>query len=758
MNAAAIPTELKAKPRWLVWKGQLTEKGKLTKVPYQATDPTQKASSTDPTTWTDFDTAQEAVIAREADGAGYALGDGTVGADLDKCIDPVTGTLEPWAQEIIQALASYTEYSPSGRGVHILAKGSLPPHGRKKGPVEMYDSGRFFTITGRRVPGTPPTVEERTSALHCVHEKVFGPQGKKAPAQPPLVDERDPSQPDEPTESDAGLIERAKAAKNGAKFIKLWSGDWSDYSSQSEADLALCHILAFWTNRAGQRIDRLFRQSGLMREKWDQPHYAGGETYGAHTVALALDGQPTTTSSAANHHPADLTDIGNARRFVELHHDVRYDHTRRRWYLYRPEHWWEPDRTGEVHERAKAVVYDRFHTALECTDDSRRAGLVRWAVRSAQHERIKAMLALASNDPAVAILGDAWNPDPLLLGVANGVVDLRTGRFRPGLPEDLITRASTVSFNADATCPRWERFLLEIFSGDTQLVQYIQRALGYSLTARTSEQVLFLNYGTGANGKTTLFNAIQSVLGHYALNLPFTALEKRRGGSIPNDLAMLPGARFVTASETNEGTRLNEGLIKALTGCDPITARFLYGEFFTFQPVAKFWLAVNHKPGVQDDTHGFWRRIHLIPYTQQFPPDDRLSGQLLAEREGILRWLVEGALLWQRDGLTPPESVLAATKNYQQESDLVGQFVEERCALDSSATARANLLYLAFTSWCEAQGIGSGSPDRLSGKAFGSRMSARFDKDHDREGCFYKGISLVVNAEPVTPDFGGVDS
>jgi len=756
INIAEIPAELKPLPRWVVWRYELDEDGRPTKVPYRPSDPTRRASSTDPKSWSDFETALAVVARGGADGIGFVLGAGIVGIDLDKCVDPITGTLETWAREIVETVSSYTESSPSGRGIHLLAIGSLPPRGRKKGPVEMYESARFFTMTGNRVPGTPATIEDRTDALQRVHEKVFGVRGAKASSKSTHKQRGAPERDNAAGQSDRDLLDRAKSAKNGQKFTRLWGGDWTDYPSQSEADLALCQMLAFWTNGDDARIDSLFRRSGLMREKWDEKHFSGGETYGEHTVALAVENL-STAASAVTPDPLDRTDLGNATRFAAKYPDVRYDHVRRHWYIFRDGLWWVVDAVGEVYELAKGVIRARMSEVTRGIGPEEAAQFLKWAIRSAQRERIAAMLALAQYVPTIADTGTGWNPDPLLLGVANGVVDLRTGQLRAGLPDDRITKSVSVAFSASTACPRWERFLLEVFGGNHDLVRYMQRALGYSITGQTSEQVLFINFGEGANGKSTLFNAVHSVVGGYALNLPFTALEKGRSASIPNDLATLPGARFVTASETNEGTRLNEGLIKALTGCDPITARFLYGEFFTFIPVAKYWLAVNHKPVVQDTSHGFWRRIHLIPYTQQFPRDERLAGQLLAEREGILRWLVEGALLWQRDGLNPPESVQVATRTYKEESDLVTQFVEERCLRDTSSTVQASFLYRAFVEWCETQGYDSKSPEWLGSKAFGTRVSGILPKHHTRAGWVYDGLRLVVGIAPDDDPVAGFD-
>jgi putative DNA primase/helicase len=240
-------------------------------------------------------------------------------------------------------------------------------------------------------------------------------------------------------------------------------------------------------------------------------------------------------------------------------------------------------------------------------------------------------------------------------------------------------------FDPRAGCPQWLKFLNDIFGGENDLIGYVYRAVGYCLTGDTTEQVAFLCYGSGANGKSTFLDVLRYVLGDYAYNLPFSTFELKARSSIPNDVAALPRRRFVTALETNESAPLNEARLKLLTGCDPVSARLLYREFFTFIPTAKFWLATNHKPEVVDDSPGFWRRIRLIPFLQQFVGDSAdkdLLCKLKAEASGILRWALEGCLAWQREGLCLPNVVQAASQAYREENDHIGEFLDERCTLD----------------------------------------------------------------------------
>jgi putative DNA primase/helicase len=357
----------------------------------------------------------------------------------------------------------------------------------------------------------------------------------------------------------------------------------------------------------------------------------------------------------------------------------------------------------------------------------------KWAIKSESRYGIEATLKLAQSELPVADDGADWDSDPMLLGVRNGVVDLTTGELRSGKQSDRITLHSEVDFEATAKCPRFGQFLKEVFC-DRELIVFVQKAIGYSLTGKTSEQVLFLCHGTGANGKSTFFDVLRFVFGGYACNLPFSAFELKGRSDIPNEIAAIAQKRFVTAVETNESAQLNEARIKALTGSDPITARFLYHEFFEFEPTGKFWLAFNHRPTVSDDSPGFWRRIRLIPFTQSFPEDRRdpaLISKLKAEAAGILNWAVQGALMWQAEGLKAPVVVIQQSENYREESDALGEFIENCCVISWDSQVTAKDLWSEYRSW------EMDNNDRpMDRRAFSERMKSRGFKriraGHDR--------------------------
>ncbi len=437
--------------------------------------------------------------------------------------------------------------------------------------------------------------------------------------------------------------------------------------------------------------------------------------------------------------PFALTEAGAAESFVSARGDeVRYDHRRSRWLVWCG-HRFVPDVDGAVTRVVLAHVREQQHRALDVADGAERQKQGEHWRKFDRRGPLDNLLALAKVLPPVADAGDSWDTDPLVLDVRNGVVDLRTGLLRTGLPDDRITMSTGVPFVSTATCPRWEQFLVEVFAGDEDLVRFVQRAVGYSILGVTSEQCLFVLYGTGANGKSTFVSTLKSVLGDYAWNMPFSTIELRDRTSIPNDLAALVGRRFVIASETNDGARLNEARVKALTGCDPVTARFLHQEFFTFEPVAKFWLSVNHKPVVRDDSHGFWRRIRLIPFTRRFPAHPTLADELRSEASGILSWAVRGCLQWQQEGLNPPAVIATATQDYARDSDVLMAFVDEACELESGAEVSASELFQHYKQWADRNGLNE--RERLSATVFGRKLSERFERRHTRHGKVYSGIA-----------------
>jgi putative DNA primase/helicase len=420
----------------------------------------------------------------------------------------------------------------------------------------------------------------------------------------------------------------------------------------------------------------------------------------------------------------NLTDLGNAKRLVaHFGNDVRYVPPWKRWLVWDGQRW-VFDESGDIHRAAKETVKRIYAEAANADSSGDRKGLADHAKQSEAAGRFDAMIKLAKTEPGIPVMPDELDTAPFLLNVLNGTLDLRTGELRPHRREDFITKLAPVEYDSDAKCPMFMEFLAQITGGDEGLQHFIQRAIGYSLTGDTSEQVLFIPYGTGANGKTTLLNLVHEILDDYALQTPTDTLVRKRERSATNDLARLRGARFVVATEVAEDGRLDEVMVKQVTGGDMVTARFLHKEFFQFRPECKIFLVTNHKPEIRGSDEGIWRRVMLIPFEVRIQEEDRdkhLPEKLRKELPGILAWAVRGCLAWQKDGLAPPEKVRAATADYRAESDWMSAFLEEKCVRKDGAETQAGKLYGAFGTWWPPD-EGDDEGDLPTQKQFGRRL------------------------------------
>jgi putative DNA primase/helicase len=414
------------------------------------------------------------------------------------------------------------------------------------------------------------------------------------------------------------------------------------------------------------------------------------------------------------------TDYGNAERLVAQHgRDLRYCHPFKRWYCWDGNRWRADDSGGPV-RAAKLTVRSIYSEASDLEDGAERKSTSAWAKESESNSRIRAMLSLAASEADVVVLPDELDWDPWALNCTNGTLDLRTGKLGRHDRGDLITHLCPVAYDPAASAPTWHKFLQRVFDDDAELIEFLQRAVGYSLTGMTGEECLFVPYGTGANGKSKFLGALHTLLAGYAKQVPRDTLMAKRAGGIPNDLAALAGVRFATAIETGQRRHLDEEIVKQLTGGELVPARFLHGEFFEFKPVVKIWLATNHRPQITGTDDGIWRRIRLVPFNVTIPEDERdqrLAAKLEAELPGILAWAVEGCLAWQREGLKPPAAVTAATDAYRREEDVLGEFLDQRCVISGPAYAYAKELHDAYAEFTGDR--------RMTQKAFGALLRDR---------------------------------
>lgn len=457
---------------------------------------------------------------------------------------------------------------------------------------------------------------------------------------------------------------------------------------------------------------------------------ANGHGAGGRISAFVFGDKPT-----GGH---QLTDMGNAERFIDGHgEDCRFCYTWQSWLVFDGKRW-IPDAAAAAEARAKATARAIYHEAAEAGDLEEAKAIAKWAASSQRKDRLQAMLWVARSD--LAIEPEDLDANPWLLNVDNGTVDLRTGDLLPHNRADLLTFLNPIQYDPDATCPRWESFLIRIFERDFKVIDYIRRLAGYCLTGVIAEQVLPIAYGKGANGKSTLFAVLQGILGPYAMKAPSDLLMMRRP-SHPTELADLAGKRLVVAVETGEDGKLNETLVKELTGGDRIRARRMRENFWEFEPTHKVLLATNHRPKVKGTDHAIWRRLQLIPFNVAIPRDEQdpsILAKFKREYPGILAWAVRGCLEWRRDGLNPPANVALETERYRASQDIIGDFLGEHCVTGSpDFKVKSAVLYAAYRTFMEA----SGEQPR-NHAAFGEAMTERGFERYTNNGTWYRGIGL----------------
>jgi putative DNA primase/helicase len=643
-----IPSELQARPTWLTWNYEARD-GKQTKIPIDV-HTGKLASTTNPETWATF---QEAVTKRNgAAGLGFVFdGSGICGIDLDKCRDPKTGEIQSWAQEIIRALDSYTEISPSGTGVHIILRGKLPAGGNRKGHIEMYDRGRFFCMTGNHLEGTPATVEDRQSELCVLHSRTFGKQKDET--------KNNGHRPQGFELGDEEILDKARNAANGAKFRALFdAGEWEGYPSQSEADSALCMMLAFYCGKDEARVDRLFRRSALMREKWDSKR--ADSTYGAETVhracAKATDTYtPKSKPAAAATDPAEdlgtpLPEVGLVKRLADsiLKRDHFAQDVGGSLYVYQ---------AGFYHQRGEEHVRRCVKRQLEDWQCS------------------KAWSSTRGNEVAEYIRLDApplWDRPPLdRVNVANGILEIEEKRLIAHDPGYLSSVQLPVKYDPAAECHFWDHFIEDVFPDDAQDVAW--ELLAWLMTPNTSLQKAGLLLGEGSNGKSRYLAAVTSFLGRRnTSSISLHRLEDdkfstaRLIGKLANICPDLPSEHLTSTST-----------FKAIVGGDIIPAERKYCDSFEFSPFCRLLFSANNPPRSTDSSAAFFRRWLVIPFEATFDPGsdryipadelDRRLGQP-GELSGVLNRALD-AFPRLADGITEAESMRKAADEFRQTTD-----------------------------------------------------------------------------------------
>jgi len=426
---------------------------------------------------------------------------------------------------------------------------------------------------------------------------------------------------------------------------------------------------------------------------------------------------------------------------AELRGRLRYAEHVRNWMMYADGIW----RPVSVHQAAEQVVMAAEEHYLReiaaTTDKSEKQRLTKLLEASYRARTIGGVLFFLAGQPGIATSADEWDRGELLLPVKNGVIDLTDGSLKPHDPDYLFTKQVNIAYDPQATASRWLQFLDEVFSGDKDLIAFIQRAIGYSLTALTREQSFFFLHGTGRNGKSRFIETILALLGGFGRYTSFTTFTRERGkNGHEDDLMNLEGARFVASSESKTVGKLAEDVLKTLAGEDPITGSRKHEKTRTYKPQFKIWLAANNKPKVDDVTDGFWRKVILIPFEAKFEgaaEDKRLGEKLRSELSGILTWAVEGCLAYQREGLNPPQRCIDAVTAWRADNDPLADFLAT-CKVGVGLEIKASELYREYENFCSTSGI---KPISLT--AFSPLIEAHgFKRERRRNGIFFLGVGL----------------
>lgn len=473
-------------------------------------------------------------------------------------------------------------------------------------------------------------------------------------------------------------------------------------------------------------------------------------------VAIARQGARVSPGRDGYMPPAgsvtyNQTDLGNAQRLADRHAgNIHWLTDRQAWVV------WDGRRfrrdSGELVMRAaQDTVVSMYLEAANCTDSKERESLMKHALSCEREGRLRSAVSLARAQGSVMAISSDFDNAPDLLNVMNGTLDLRSAELIPHDRAHRLTRCLAMEYRHDAPCPTWIAFLERVMDGNRELIEYLRRAVGYSLTGHTHEHCLFLLHGTGANGKSTFTETVSDVLGEYAMRTQFSTWLASERGETTHEIAALAGARLVVSNEAESSARFAESLVKQATGGDRMRGCFKYQNSFEFVPTFKLWLALNHKPTVRGTDEGFWRRIRLVPFSVTIPPEERdqtLRARLREELPGILAWAVRGAFEWYQYGLSDPEAVRHATDEYRSDQDYLADWVNGCIEKVEHWSENGSAIYKSYRAWCEAQGLKPTNNNTLAKMLRDRGFQNRKDNKGRSE---WVGIRLVTGAPEPTP-------
>jgi putative DNA primase/helicase len=718
---------------WTAWREE-ERGGGVTKVPYASIS--RKSAANDPATWISRASAKATAAQLETNGrkgVGVFLGDQGKrrigGVDLDSCLDPLTRALEPWAQEVVDRLASYAEISPSGTGVKVFfyyAAEDLEPLRAKmqtqwskswsRGShveIALHLGNRYFAVTELLLSGSPNHLRpvDRKSLLWLIEDA--GPAFKTVKGG-------------EASETGKGKDEsRSGRAFAVAGDCRRAGMDFDDFRAELRKD----PDLAEWS-KDGRQVKRA----------WDNSLAADTTEMDFEDLGEDLMGFP-------------MTEDGVARAFTEANSDrLRFCHSSGRWYVWTGTHW-------RKEETKLAFNWAREISRARASVDPRSSA----AKNLAKAAFAAAVERFAQADRAFAATADAWDTDHWLLGTPGGTVDLRTGELREARQADMITKVAAAapipleSFDPARDCPRWMAFLNQSTGADADAIRFLQQWFGYSLTGDTREEALLFVHGVGGSGKSTAINTIAALLGDYATAVDTETITAQKHARHSTEIARLHGARMAYASETEAGRAWAENRIKQLTGGDVMTARFMRQDDFSFRPQLKLVIVGNNKPAFSNVDGAIKRRFNVMPFDRKpDAPDHGLKIALEAEFAGILSWAILGCLEWQRMGLVRPAVMVEMTAEYFEEMDLFGNWLADRCEAGPRYAATTEELFDSWSWYARQNGEEPGNkrgdfPQRMKERGF--QVAKNVGAKRARG---YSGIRMAIQSDH-TDDFDDLD-
>lgn len=783
----SIPQEMARQAHWVCFtiskRGNKTYKTPLS--PYSGGDSFNGANPLDQRTWGTFDEALECCAQNDLDGIGFELNDsGIFAIDLDNKPDENGDTLsqkefQDMANDFVGTLNCYAEWSASGNGIHILCYGDVPSDLKADNnpAIAIHSGAKFFAMTGNSI---------RRAMLHdCVNEvrQLCQKYSRKKKTQ---------EEPTEKPSSDDGILVRMLSSKSGPKVSKLMDGDTSDYEGDAKkAKQALCNFIAYFANGNEGQIRTIFRQSKLLDAEWE----ANEDSYvrSAIDAFAALAVRPKATHESApsaqgalmnvdeNGDPIfrfsekskqrknySLDDTGNALRLYDYFGEHFHWNATDKTFMFWTGKTWITDVRGIVRKYANHLIdvmrdevrqlRQQLSDAQKDSEKERIAALIaeygknvkRVSNKSGKDAMINEMQFLGN----MAVENTDFNKDIYVLNTDSGIVDLRTGEIKPFDRDAMLSQNTNVKVSYEEPT-EWLRFLSSIFEypdpNDTkEIVEFLRVCFGYTLTGSTKAQCIFLLHGDGSNGKSTLLNVLQNIMGDYFHTIDSSQLmtsKNNQSVAVQNSMAELLGTRFLSTQETDEGARLSEPLIKQISGDEVINAQKKYGKPFFFKPAFKLWMSTNNLPIIRGKDYGIWRRIILFSFKKQFTEETKdvhLPEKLAAEYDRILGWCIKGAVDYLKtETLTIPNCLKRELANYQEDLDTVLQFINAECFTKEGQATLKRSLYDAYTAWARRSNLPALSEPKFKNEMIkkGHKVIVN-SKDH---GQYYDGIGVVNN-------------